>query len=41
MDSIYAYDDSSLYVNLFTPSKLNWSQRNTMITQVTNFPVGG
>ncbi|EMR66457.1 putative secreted protein [Eutypa lata UCREL1] len=40
MDSIYAYDDSSLYVNLFTPSKLNWSQRNTMITQVTNFPVG-
>lgn len=41
MDSIYAYDDSSLYINLFTPSKLNWSQRNTMITQVTNFPIGG
>ncbi|RYP05672.1 hypothetical protein DL764_003642 [Monosporascus ibericus] len=41
MDSIYAYDNSSLYINLFTPSKLNWSQRNTMITQTTNFPVGG
>ncbi|RYP56101.1 hypothetical protein DL771_012164 [Monosporascus sp. 5C6A] len=40
MDSIYAYDNSSLYINLFTPSKLNWSQRNTMITQTTNFPVG-
>ncbi|KAI1334442.1 secreted protein [Xylariaceae sp. FL0016] len=40
MDSIYAYDDSNLYVNLFTPSKLNWSQRSTTITQTTTFPVG-
>ncbi|RYO81282.1 hypothetical protein DL766_002702 [Monosporascus sp. MC13-8B] len=41
MDSIYAYDNSSLYINLFTPSRLNWSQRNTTITQTTYFPVGG
>ncbi|KAI0549325.1 hypothetical protein F4679DRAFT_547562 [Xylaria curta] len=40
MDSIYGYDSSSLYVNLFTPSKLNWSQRSTTITQTTTFPVG-
>ncbi|KAI0866626.1 hypothetical protein F4860DRAFT_457959 [Xylaria cubensis] len=39
MDSIYAYDSSSLYVNLFTPSKLNWSQRSVTITQTTTFPV--
>ncbi|KAK5625358.1 hypothetical protein RRF57_001074 [Xylaria bambusicola] len=40
MDSIYAYDSSSVYVNLFTPSKLNWSQRGVTITQTTTFPVG-
>ncbi|KAI0189722.1 secreted protein [Xylaria flabelliformis] len=39
MDSIYGYDSSSLYVNLFTPSKLNWSQRSVTITQTTTFPV--
>ena len=41
MDSIYAYDDTTLYVNLFTPSKLNWSQREVTVTQVTDFPVAG
>ncbi|KAJ8105604.1 hypothetical protein ONZ43_g7363 [Nemania bipapillata] len=40
MDSIYGYDSSSLYVNLFTPSKLTWSQRGVTITQTTAFPVG-
>ncbi|KAI1740816.1 hypothetical protein F4680DRAFT_417878 [Xylaria scruposa] len=40
MDSIYGYDSSSLYVNLFTPSKLNWSQRSVTVTQTTTFPVG-
>ncbi|KAI1168381.1 hypothetical protein F5B18DRAFT_658669 [Nemania serpens] len=39
MDSIYGYDSSSLYVNLFTPSKLTWSQRGVTITQTTTFPV--
>ncbi|EUC43586.1 hypothetical protein COCMIDRAFT_38458 [Bipolaris oryzae ATCC 44560] len=40
MDSIYFYDNSALYVNLFTPSTLDWKQRNVKITQVTTFPVG-
>ncbi|KAH8164364.1 hypothetical protein CIB48_g3882 [Xylaria polymorpha] len=39
MDSVYGYDSSSLYVNLFTPSKLNWSQRGVTVTQTTTFPV--
>lgn len=39
MDSIYFYDESSLYVNLFVPSVLNWSQRSTTVTQKTEFPV--
>ena len=39
MDNIYGYDSSSLYVNLFAPSKLNWSQKSITVTQVTNFPV--
>jgi DUF1680 family protein len=38
-DSIYFYDSSSLYVNLFTPSVLNWKARNVTITQSTTFPV--
>ncbi|KAI3332413.1 DUF1680-domain-containing protein [Xylariaceae sp. AK1471] len=40
MDSIYGYDSSSLYINLFTPSKLTWSQRGVTVTQTTSFPVG-
>ncbi|KAI0469575.1 hypothetical protein F4859DRAFT_505489 [Xylaria cf. heliscus] len=39
MDSVYGYDSSSLYVNLFTPSKLTWSQRSVTVTQTTSFPV--
>lgn len=38
MDSIYFYDDSTLYVNLFIPSTLEWIDRSTTITQTTNFP---
>ncbi len=38
-EGIY-YDgaDESLYVNLFIPSQLNWKEKNTIITQQTNFP---
>lgn len=41
MDNIYGYnsDNSILYVNLFAPSKLNWSQKGITITQATNFPI--
>lgn len=41
MDSIYGFDTSSLYVNLFIPSKLNWKQRNVMVSQTTTFPQSG
>ncbi|KAF5670093.1 hypothetical protein FHETE_4776 [Fusarium heterosporum] len=40
MDSIYFHTKDTLYVNLFTPSKLNWSQRGASITQSTEFPQG-
>ncbi|KAF2687159.1 DUF1680-domain-containing protein [Lentithecium fluviatile CBS 122367] len=39
MDSIYFYDSSTLWVNLFTPSILNWSQRGVTVTQTTSFPL--
>lgn len=40
MDSIYWQDDSGVYVNLFTPSALDWSQRGVRITQSTTYPAG-
>jgi DUF1680 family protein len=39
MDSIYFHDNSMLYVNLFIPSVLNWSERSVTITQTTSYPV--
>ncbi|RKK73344.1 hypothetical protein BFJ69_g9347 [Fusarium oxysporum] len=38
MDSIYFHTSDTLYVNLFTPSKLNWSQKKVSVTQTTDFP---
>lgn len=37
-DSIYFHDDNSLYVNLFIPSKLDWSERGLRLRQTTKFP---
>ncbi|MEU8852435.1 beta-L-arabinofuranosidase domain-containing protein [Streptomyces sp. NPDC048564] len=39
-DSVYfkAADDSALYVNLYSPSQLNWSERGMTVTQTTGFP---
>jgi DUF1680 family protein len=37
-DSIYFYDDKSLYVNLFIPSTLRWKELGAVLTQSTNFP---
>ncbi|MEU8986012.1 beta-L-arabinofuranosidase domain-containing protein [Streptomyces sp. NPDC048558] len=39
-DSVYfkAADDSALYVNLYSPSQLNWSERGVTVTQTTRFP---
>ncbi|RAO10334.1 hypothetical protein MED15_05550 [Micromonospora noduli] len=39
MDSIYFYNGTTLSVNLFTPSVLNWTQRGITVTQTTSFPV--
>lgn len=39
-DTIYFHgaDHKSLYVNLFIPSTLNWSERKVTVQQVTDFP---
>jgi DUF1680 family protein len=39
-DSIYfkSADNSSLYVNLFIPSTLNWTERKVVLQQMTDFP---
>ncbi|GAA1801786.1 glycoside hydrolase family 127 protein [Luedemannella flava] len=39
MDSIYFYNGTTLTVNLFMPSVLNWSQRGITVTQTTTYPV--
>ncbi len=38
MDSIYFFSDTTLIVNLFLPSVLNWSQRGITVTQTTSYP---
>ncbi|ONK16097.1 beta-L-arabinofuranosidase domain-containing protein [Streptomyces sp. MP131-18] len=40
MDSIYFHSDTTLIVNLFMPSVLNWAQRGITVTQTTSYPVG-
>jgi len=37
-DSIYFHGDSSVYVNLFIPSKLEWKERGFTLRQTTKFP---
>jgi len=39
-DSIYfkSADNRTLYVNLFVPSTLNWSERKLVVQQMTDFP---
>ncbi|MBB3348055.1 glycoside hydrolase family 127 protein [Sphingomonas sp. BK069] len=37
-DSIYFHDDRSLYVNLFIPSAVRWTERQATLTQTTSFP---
>jgi len=40
-DSIYFHspDDSTLWVNLFIPSELNWNQKGLSLRQETTFPI--
>ncbi|MGP3972254.1 beta-L-arabinofuranosidase domain-containing protein [Streptomyces sp. 6N223] len=37
-DGIYFEDDAGLYVSLFIPSTLDWTERGTTVTQTTDFP---
>ena len=37
-DSIYFHDDSSVYVNLFIPSRLDWKDRGLQLRQTTEYP---
>ncbi len=37
-DSIYWHDDDGVYVNLFVPSELKWTQRGFTLRQDTKFP---
>ncbi|KAH7304758.1 secreted protein [Stachybotrys elegans] len=39
MDAIYGYDDTSLFVNLYVPSTLSWSQKNVRVRQSGQVPV--
>ncbi|WP_433087478.1 beta-L-arabinofuranosidase domain-containing protein [Dactylosporangium sp. CA-052675] len=39
MDSIYFSSGTTLTVNLFMPSVLNWTQRGLTVTQSTSYPV--
>ena len=37
-EMIYAYSDEDLYVNLFIPSVLKWSEKKLILRQENNFP---
>ena len=37
-DSIYWHDNKGIFVNLFIPSELNWSDKGVRLRQVTKFP---
>ncbi|WP_461032255.1 beta-L-arabinofuranosidase domain-containing protein [Streptomyces mayteni] len=40
MDSVYFHRDTTLIVNLFAPSVLDWTERGITVTQTTSYPVG-
>ena len=40
-EMIYAHSDEELFVNLFIPSSLQWSERHTEIIQENRFPYEG
>ncbi|MQM28215.1 beta-L-arabinofuranosidase domain-containing protein [Glycomyces albidus] len=39
-DSIYFHSGTTLFVNLYTPSTLTWSERGITVVQSTTYPVG-
>lgn len=40
MDSIYFYNNSTLFINLFISSVLKWPEMGVTVKQSTNYPVG-
>ena len=40
-EAIYYHSQNGLYVNLFIPSELNWTEKGIVIKQETNFPANG
>jgi len=40
-EAIYFHDDEGLYVNLFSPSELNWKAKGVSVRQETRFPDDG
>ncbi len=36
--NIYFHNDTNVWVNLFIPSELNWSEKGIVLNQTTNFP---
>ncbi|MEW9531740.1 beta-L-arabinofuranosidase domain-containing protein [Microbispora sp. NPDC049125] len=38
VEAIYSYNGTTLFVNMFQPSTLNWSQRGITVTQTTSYP---
>jgi hypothetical protein len=39
-DSVYFHDDAGIYVNLFVPSEVTWSDKGVQVVQDTAFPAG-
>ncbi len=35
---IYAHNDNDLFINLFIPSRLNWKEKNLILTQTNRIP---
>jgi hypothetical protein len=40
-EAIYFHSDRDLWVNLFIPSELSWTDQGVMLTQETDFPASG
>jgi DUF1680 family protein len=40
-NSIYFHDSDNLYVNLYIPSQLNWSEKGVVLRQETGYPTTG
>lgn len=37
-EQIYSHNENELYINLYIPSELDWSEKNMKLKQTNNFP---